>query len=73
MKGIRVGALLLLIVAVSACAPQRVKPWQRGDLAQPIMAFDPDPLEAAQRQHTYTSKEAAFGGGALGGGGCGCN
>jgi hypothetical protein len=37
------------------------------------MAWDPDPMAAAQRNHTYTSKEQATGGASVGGGGCGCS
>ncbi|MGH8539892.1 MAG: DUF4266 domain-containing protein [Stenotrophobium sp.] len=60
-------------VLLSGCAASQVKPWQRGDLARPEMAFDADSQAAAQREHTYESKEAASGGPSLGGGGCGCN
>jgi uncharacterized protein DUF4266 len=49
------------------------KPWEKGDLARPSMRFDADPLAAKATQHIYQSKEGAAGGGAVGGGGCGCN
>ena len=51
----------------------RVKPWERDLLARPDMAFDPDPLRSARRNHIFFSKEAALVGGGVGGGGCGCN
>ena len=54
-----------------ACATPP-KAWQRGHLAQPAMAWEPDPTDAAIRDHTYVSKEAAIGGANAGGGGCGC-
>ena len=38
-----------------------------------VMAWDPDPVDAAIREHTYNSKEAATGSATVGGGGCGCN
>ena len=60
-------ALLLL----SACAS--VQPWERGRLAKPHMALEPDALLAAMDEHVYTSKEAASGGTGAAGGGCGCN
>lgn len=63
--------LLLLAALLSGCAS--VKPWERETLALHDMAWDPDPLEAAQRSHTYWSKEASLPGGSAGGGGCGCN
>lgn len=68
-------ALLLALAGIllAGCSMQPVKPWQRGTLAQPVMAWDVDPLLAEQRAHTQFSKEAASGGPSLGGGGCGCN
>ncbi|ROH89512.1 DUF4266 domain-containing protein [Stagnimonas aquatica] len=63
------GALLL-----AGCGLQPVQPWQREDLARPEMAWERGLVEeGAIRSHTYQSKEAAIGGPALGGGGCGCN
>lgn len=64
---------LLLISLGSGCAIQKVQPWERGDLARPEMAWEPDPLNAAYRSHVYFSKEASSGGATAGGGGCGCN
>lgn len=63
--------LFLSLTVLSSCA--NVEPWQRGYLARPDMAFDPNPATAVQMQHMYTSKEAASGGYGVGGGGCGCN
>jgi hypothetical protein len=65
---------MLIQLALGACAgPQPVAAWQKGDLAKPIMAFDPDPLAARIRQQVYLSKEAASGGNAVGSSACGCN
>lgn len=64
------GALLLALVT-GGCAT--VQPWERGDLARPEMAFEPDAQLATYRRHVEFSKEAASGGPALSGGGCGCN
>jgi hypothetical protein len=50
-----------------------VKPWQRELLADPIMQSDRNPLQTAQLDHVYFSREAATGGRSVGGGGCGCN
>ena len=66
-------SLCLILVVSSGCTIQQVKPWERGDLARPEMAFDPDPLEASFQDHVYFSKEASSGGATVGGGGCGCN
>ncbi len=61
-------ALSLSLIGCSA-----VQPWQKGNLAKPDMAFDPDPLQTRFAEHTYFSKEGASGGMSVGGGGCGCN
>lgn len=64
--------VLLLVAAVASgagCAP--VAPYQRGYLARPDMALDPA-TGASALEKTFASKEAASGGGAVGGGGCGC-
>lgn len=66
------GALAALCLSVG-CEVQPVKAWERGYLAQPEMATEPDPLASEYREHVYFSKEAAFGGATAGGGGCGCN
>ncbi len=70
---IRPSLILLCLVLLPACAMQPVNPWQKGNLAKPIMALDTDPLETRFDQHTYFSKESASGGMGVGGGGCGCN
>ena len=64
-------AVVLLCGGCTSFSPP--KPWEKGELAKAAMQFDPDVLEAKLREHTYTSKEGAAGGFAVGGGGCGCN
>lgn len=72
-------SMLLRVIGViaplvlSACSLSPVKPWDKDNLAKPIMSLDPDALEARFDQHIYFSKEAASGGYGAGGGGCGCN
>jgi len=67
--------LALFASSLSGCSFNKVnvQPWQRGYLAKPAMQFDNNKLEAAFRDHTYFSKEAASGGNGAGAGGCGCN
>lgn len=65
--------MLLLVLALAACATTPPSAWERGHLAKPEMAWDPDAQAAAYRNHTYTSKEQATGGASAGGGGCGCS
>jgi hypothetical protein len=65
---------MLLLLAASGCAVQKVQPWEREYLSRPEMAWDAGFVEEkAMREHTYVSKEAASGGASIGGGGCGCN
>ncbi|TDU66168.1 uncharacterized protein DUF4266 [Prosthecobacter fusiformis] len=71
--------MLLLAFAMTAllssCSENlvRVKPFERGNLANPLMSTDRDSLLLAMTMHAYFSREASFGGGGVGGGGCGCN
>lgn len=69
-----IGCAMCATMAAS-CSPQlvRVKPYERGTLAKPVMADSIDPLQKAMTEHAYFSREASFGGGGVGGGGCGCN
>lgn len=60
-----------LLAGSTGCST--VKPWDRGMLSRPDMAFDSDRLETSRRNHVYFSKEATPPGGSGGGGGCGCN
>ncbi|MBF0193001.1 MAG: DUF4266 domain-containing protein [Magnetococcales bacterium] len=62
---------LTVLLFCSGCT--MVEPWERDYLAREDMAFEPDPLETISNDQVYTSKEAAAGGRAVGGGGCGCN
>ena len=50
-----------------------VKPYERQNFADPIMATDRNPVSTAYIHHVYEAREGARG--ALGGhgGGCGCN
>lgn len=66
--------LLLALTAatglLTGCAS--VQPWERGNLADPTMS-ERNPLGAMMSEHMWFSREAAFGGRGVGGGGCGCN
>ena len=52
---------------------EKVKPWERGTLAEQDMQLVDDGLMTYADDHIYFSKEAATGGKGVGGGGCGCN
>lgn len=72
MKSVAAIALILgLSVLGAGCST--VKPWERGLLAERKMQLTPNPVQSALEEHIYFSKEAAFGGQGVGGGGCGCN
>jgi Domain of unknown function (DUF4266) len=66
---------LIGLFSLNSCSESlvRVKQYQRGTLARPVMAESLDPLQKAMTEHAYFSREATFGGGGVGGGGCGCN
>lgn len=61
----------LLLVLLASC--QMVEPWERDRLAQQEMQLTPNVLDARLSDQVFFSKEAASGGGATAGGGCGCN
>lgn len=67
--------LLLGCLATSGCASWQpwVQPHQRGNLADPIMAFERDPVSTKFILHVYEAREAARGADGSAGGGCGCN
>jgi hypothetical protein len=67
----RIAATLALLALVAACAP--VAPYQRAYLARDDMALDANPGTMKALEKTFSAKEAAQGGGSVGGGGCGCN
>ena len=70
----RLVALVLLATALTATAGCVVVPQNRRKrLADPMMRFDADALEAHKKQKFYSTREGAAGGdGTPAGGGCGC-
>jgi hypothetical protein len=71
VKVLLVALVALVAVPSSGCVivPQN----RRARLADPMMAFSADPLEAHRKQKLYASREGAAGGdGATAGGGCAC-
>ena len=62
---------LVLALLLSGCAAAP-KAWERGTLAKPEMAWEPDPLLGNYRDHAFVSKEQARGRASASGGGCGC-
>ncbi|MYM25629.1 DUF4266 domain-containing protein [Duganella sp. FT135W] len=73
MKARTLIVLCSVVASLSGCALPPVQPWEKGQLARTDMLLQGDPLGARFNEHIYASKEAASGGSAVGGGGCGCN
>ena len=75
MKRLRAAMLLMLAFAASGCGQLEpwVKPYERERLADPIMAWDRDPISSSYVNHVYESREGARGAMGGAGGGCGCN
>lgn len=63
----------VLALALAGCGQLGVRPWERDLLAKPSMQLSASPVVDGIDDHVYFSKEAATGGRAFGGGGCGCN
>jgi len=62
--------LACALMLLGGCA--KVPAWDRGNLAKPQAAFDPEPADSAMRQHVYSSRESGASGPVGAGGGCGC-
>jgi len=50
-----------------------VKPYERANMADPIMSFARDPVSEAYKNHVHQAREGARGAESGAGGGCGCN
>ena len=75
MSRSRILFAVLALLTFTGCSQVEpwVKPYEREDLADPIMAWNRDPISSSYMQHVYDSREGARGGGGATGGGCGCN
>ena len=77
MNAVRLRAALMLATTLLAAGCSNVEPWvkpyERQNLADPIMAADRNPVATSYLNHVFEAREGARG--ALGshGGGCGCN
>ena len=76
-KGIAVKVVVALGLATSLSACGNIEPWvkpyERQQLADPIMAANPNPVSASYMDHVFEAREGARGALGGGGGGCGCN
>ncbi len=71
---IQAGLLSVMLCMLTACSVEPwVKPYERANLADPIMSFSPNPVAKRYMDHIYEVREGARGASGAGGGGCGCN
>ena len=81
MSALRKCCLFAIVGFLSACSAMEkvseiepwVKPYERQNLADPIMSMNRDPVSSTYMHHVYQSREGAKGAEGGGGGGCGCN
>jgi Domain of unknown function (DUF4266) len=76
MSARRVGAIVALLASTTlgGCAIQPwVKPYEREQLADPIMKFSRSSLAEKHNEHVRTIREGGRGATGVQGGGCGCN
>jgi len=73
-RWLRAGALIISLCGLSACGVEPwVKPYERANLADPIMSLTRDPVASGYMDHVYEVREGGRGALGGGGGGCGCN
>lgn len=69
--------LALASLASGGCGSLPIEPWvspyERNNLADPIMSFNRAPVAQAYLHHVYQAREGARGAEGGSGGGCGCN
>lgn len=68
-------AVIALVITLAGCGTIKpwVSPYERSELADPIMSFARAPADAAYMHHVHQAREGARGAEGGGGGGCGCN
>ena len=71
---LRAASFVAAAWALCGCSVEPwVKPYERDNLADPIMSFDRDPVSSSYTGHVYEAREGARGATGGAGGGCGCN
>lgn len=73
---LRLALVLTALCGTSACisTPEPwVKPYERDNLADPIMSASRNPVSQAYVKHAFQAREGARGAEGGAGGGCGCN
>jgi hypothetical protein len=69
---------IILLLALTGCSYIKpikpwVKPYERQNIADPIMSFSRDPVADSYISHVRDAREGASGADGGAGGGCGCN
>jgi hypothetical protein len=76
-RSVVAATLLMTMLGSMGCSNRELKPWvspfERNNLADPIMSFSRDPVASAYLHHVYQAREGARGAEGGSGGGCGCN
>ena len=70
------GLLFTSVLLISGCATSIepwVKPYERDNLADPIMSANRNPVSFSYTMHAFQAREGARGAEGGAGGGCGCN
>lgn len=69
--------LMISFITLSGCAQLGVEPWvkpyERQNLADPIMSANRHSIANRHVAHVYEARESGRGAEGTGGGGCGCN
>ncbi len=70
-SALTLSSIALLVLTTAGCSPIKpwVKPYERQNLADPIMSFERDPVATQYINHVYETREAARGAEGSGGGG----
>lgn len=72
---LRLLLIVMSLVLLHGCSSLQpwVKPYERANLADPIMNPERDPVSADYVAHMLDTRQAARGASGGSGGGCGCN
>lgn len=76
IKRFSIIVLIFSVLNIMGCAQPIepwVKPYERQNLADPIMRTNRHPIANMHVAHVYEGRESARGADGTGGGGCGCN
>lgn len=65
-------ALVLALAALSGCAAQNVRAYQREHLVDRIMSFESTAKQDARMTKSFDAREGSTGGNGGAGGGCAC-